>query len=409
MLTRDDLFAIAFQYKAAKPWKKLWDTDLFAVRLPDGETGYVSVMGRGGEHCAIGLYVGDAGFLSYRTIMTMEHDDDAHPFRYHERLMGQNCLQLILDDRDELTDKEYDAAKEYASRHGIRFAGANAFPHFVRYETARYPWPISSGTDTASLYAAAEATLALSDMLKTKSAAELGIRRMNDAIHKVPLMEQVDGRYVFTGHATLPDPVVTYPAPTVNELTARRVRKLPVDGEWQCEVVCVPEALQDEEGQVPYFPYLLMCVRAGGHQMLSTQLVQDYRGDIDEMAEFFLGAFLKEKIRPAALVARDERTRVLLAPIAKAIGAGLTVSDDLPELVDAQQDFFSAVLNGMDGGGRQDEYDQLLILMDDILESTDEELATMPEQLRAAIKGLIENGVLPDDLARAVKKKLKLK
>ena len=36
----DSLYDLAFQYKETRLWKKLWDSELFAVKLDDGSIGY---------------------------------------------------------------------------------------------------------------------------------------------------------------------------------------------------------------------------------------------------------------------------------------------------------------------------------------------------------------------------------
>ena len=43
-MASDKLYECAFEYKKTKLWKKLWDTEIFAVKFSDGEIGYVSVM-----------------------------------------------------------------------------------------------------------------------------------------------------------------------------------------------------------------------------------------------------------------------------------------------------------------------------------------------------------------------------
>ena len=64
----DRLYELAFEYKKRKLWKILWDLQLFGVKLSDDRIGYISIMGAAGEHCALGLYVGDEGMESFRTI-----------------------------------------------------------------------------------------------------------------------------------------------------------------------------------------------------------------------------------------------------------------------------------------------------------------------------------------------------
>ncbi len=45
-MTRNDLYDVAFRYKKAGLWKKLWDSEVFAIKLKNGEIGYVSIMGK---------------------------------------------------------------------------------------------------------------------------------------------------------------------------------------------------------------------------------------------------------------------------------------------------------------------------------------------------------------------------
>ena len=53
-MSTEKMFDLAFAYKKSKLWKRLYDSELFAVRLPNGKTGYCSVMGMLGEHNALG-------------------------------------------------------------------------------------------------------------------------------------------------------------------------------------------------------------------------------------------------------------------------------------------------------------------------------------------------------------------
>ena len=36
-MTRDKLYEVAFRYKKAGLWKKLWDNDVFAIKLKRGK------------------------------------------------------------------------------------------------------------------------------------------------------------------------------------------------------------------------------------------------------------------------------------------------------------------------------------------------------------------------------------
>ena len=61
-MASDRMYELAFQYKKTKLWKKLYDSEIFALKLSDGEIGYCCVMGMAGQVNAISLYVGEKGF-----------------------------------------------------------------------------------------------------------------------------------------------------------------------------------------------------------------------------------------------------------------------------------------------------------------------------------------------------------
>ena len=129
-VTRDKLYEAAFRYKKAKIWKKMWDSDVFAVKLSNGEIGYVSIMGRNGEYNALGLYIGKEGFESYRLMANINRYSGSE-FRDRELLLQQKCLQAALENKGDLLPEEVEETRAYAKKNGIRLSGKNAFPQFI--------------------------------------------------------------------------------------------------------------------------------------------------------------------------------------------------------------------------------------------------------------------------------------
>lgn len=117
-MTRNDLYDVAFRYKKAGLWKKLWDNDAFAVKLKSGEIGHISIMGQNGEYNALGLYIGEEGFGSYR-IMANAGGPTGSPFKDHELLLQQNCLQAALEIKEDLMPEEVEEVRSYAKVNGI--------------------------------------------------------------------------------------------------------------------------------------------------------------------------------------------------------------------------------------------------------------------------------------------------
>ena len=213
-MASEKLYEAAFQYRKSRLWKRLYDSELFAVALPDGETGYCSVTGMTGGPAALTLYVGVRGFNSYRS--AMESMDPAALW------MGeQEYLQCSLENQGYLREGELQEARSYAEKHGIVLQGA--CPQFSKYAPNRYPGPLETEQEEADLGEALSAAAALAEILKTRRKAELGLADIEEGSDTVPLLVR-DGEHFRVDSAALP---VQFPTPSeLNEKTASRVCSL---------------------------------------------------------------------------------------------------------------------------------------------------------------------------------------
>jgi hypothetical protein len=134
----EKLYDIALRYKSTKLWKQLYDTELFAVGLSNGEIGYCCIMGELGEHIALALYVARDGLDSYRHLFKAGDADTE--MAQHEIMLSQDCLMCSFENKDELAPIEIEEAQRYAQAHGVAYRGKNSFPQFKRYKPAHYPW-----------------------------------------------------------------------------------------------------------------------------------------------------------------------------------------------------------------------------------------------------------------------------
>ena len=134
----DELYDAALSFKKVKLWNKLHDTDIFAVKLSNGETGYCSVMGSLGEYHALALYIGEKSLLSYYRISNPEPalNDDEH----FERIISQDCLHVCFDNKNELRIADLNSIQDYAKRKGMNFRGPNSYPYILRMKPYYAPW-----------------------------------------------------------------------------------------------------------------------------------------------------------------------------------------------------------------------------------------------------------------------------
>lgn len=276
----DLLYALAFEYKKTKLWKLLYDSQLFAVQLTDGEIGYCCVMGMCGKHNAIAVYVGQDGIDSYRNISNEEYfdviDADGHEmpsFQSHEKMMSQDCIQCAFEHKEDMRDASIILAKDYAKRNGIKLAGV--YPDFVNYKPYLFPWYVRDIADQQHIAEALEAAIEVSRQIEadvsqyqkeipsalTRDAREavrlkLGFTYGTPYNRRVPFLEKAaDGSFTWSSIALPKEKKKRYLSPKLdaNDIILARIKKAKPylndkmqAGSWYCDVIMIPQPVNDE-------------------------------------------------------------------------------------------------------------------------------------------------------------------
>ena len=160
--SKKELFDLAYEFKRTKIWNRIYENDLFAVKLGD-EIAYCSIMGLQGEHIALGMYIGDIGFTSYRRIATRMGNN-------LNDLLEQECVQCALDEEEDMTEEEIEEACSYLKSIGKRMLFPAA--HFMRFDRYCMPCGIKKSSDWEAIATGLRVVLKISSMRKEK----LGIR-----------------------------------------------------------------------------------------------------------------------------------------------------------------------------------------------------------------------------------------
>ena len=343
MFSKDKLYDAAFRYKKAGIWKKLWDNEVFAIKLPSGETGYISIMGRDGSYCALGLYIGEDGFQGYRAIVNI-NGFTGDPFLDHELLLQQNSLQMALENKEFLLPEELDEVRSYAKRNDIRLSGKNAFPQFIKYEPNYHPWKVQSKEDQQALLEALEAAILLADLLRTAKPKELGIISITPDTKEVPLFEMKEGQLQRVGMAPLPGdkPDIYEYVPAINEVAMASVKKLPRKGIWESELVRMTEPVQNHPDETPYYPLLLLVVESKSYYLLPIPMVMHAEKNPQDMLQSFADSWKKQNMYPKEIRCRDERTYALLKDFCEKTNVKIKIyEDEMRALDDVEYHLFS--------------------------------------------------------------------
>ena len=399
-MATDKMYDLAFQYKGTKLWQQFYDDELFAVRLSDGEIGYCCVMGRIGEHNALGLYVGDEGFQSYQRLRNADHASMTDQ-QMGELLTSQSCLQCSFESKDMLSDEELAEVRRYAESHGKTLRGKNAFPQFTKYQPGRFPWRYSSALDEQRICDALSAAIALKKMLRNYSKTDLGIYSLDEEPAKIPLLAFECGQWIIKFTA-LPPVEIRYPEPLLsNDVTAARIKRKKKTGVWECGTLRLPNAVQEDghEDEAPWYPLALLFVELG-NELIQQPIVTDGE-DASEMLEQFAQMLMDGKTVPRTICCGDDRAFSLLKDLCAKTGIRLERKEEPEALDDVIDDLLDHLAGDEDEEPTLEEIDEML---DALMQASDAELRQMPQELVNMLYSLAEAGVLPEELEQRVRK-----
>ena len=402
-MERSKAYEMAFAYKKAKLWKKLWDNDVFAVKLSSGEIGYISIMGQNGEYCALGLYIGEEGMRSYIRIMDTDTRHMTNPFEFSELMVAQNCLQMELGSKDELHPEDLKDIQAYAKANGIKFSGKNAYPVFSKIEPGHFPWRVTDQADIDYLAEALEVSVAVAEALEDKTPEDLSIYPIDPGTDTVPLFAVENGKLVNKGSVDLPVYVDTGYEPVVlqDEIALSSIAHIRKSGTWEVQMVRMQEPAQISQDMAPYFPLLILAVDRDTGYLFHIDPVILYEEKPEQGVRAVISAMRKAKAVPKKILVRDPRTYALLEDFCSKVGIKL---DNTREDLNALDEVIFAFWNHFE----DDEEDELFSDEDAIKllnHLSAEELRALPEDLQMQIRALIQSGAIPDSVARDLKKK----
>lgn len=398
----ETLYTLAFAYKKTKLWKRLWDTQLFAVRFSDGEIGYCSVMGRIGEHIALGVYVGESGFYSYCAIANQPAEtDDLHRMEY---MFSQDCLICSFVYKDELGPSETAALKSYCAKNGVALRGAHACPQLERVHPFHIPWPVREDADKQYLSQALEAAVEVARRLESSTPEQLGLKEGSPFTHPIPLLVKTAEGYDWQTVSAPPEKRAAYPSTgRLSDIHLRRATLAKKQGStWACDVFLLPKPISDEAEETaepynaPYLPWVQIIYDVDGDAVLDTAVC----GGKESYADVFPNKLLElmgRLGRPRRLLTVTRRSEALYRDAAEEAGVKLEFVPHCEPLETALAEFITHFMSqgetGEDGlsDAFQDRLAEILMTCPDFSGCPDDLLPVFAEMAQAMGDALPES------------------
>ncbi|VFU19354.1 Tryptophan synthase beta chain (modular protein) [anaerobic digester metagenome] len=324
------LYEAATAFKEARCWEWMDDDDLFGVMDPEtGLIAYCCIMGRLGEHYALGAYLGPQGLESIYDLM--EGSGDFSP----DLMLSQKCLMASFEDREYINKRDRAVINEL----GLKFRGRGQWPLFRSYEPGLYPWFITS-RECRFL------TLVLEQALAVSLRCQNG-KALLDGDQPTAYLVRVPGgqgqeltwedRYLEAEPYT--EECISFPI--YDELA---LKKLAASGKkngaiWEVDIFTVPNPVQEKKNERPFYPKGFLILESPHGLLLGFVLMKDYSKEGHKCIERFIG--LVERLGvPARIDVEKEETYCLLSDTCRLLNISLNVVDRLECLPGAREVMF---------------------------------------------------------------------
>ncbi len=316
------LYALADELYRLAPWDWMEETDLVAVRLPgSGELVYVSIMGQGGEHRALSLYLGEDPLGKFNRVQLEGGCAEGDVMRL---VLESRQLQLSFKERRDLEKADLAAIKAL----GRKYRGEN-WPCFQSYHPGRAAGPLSP-EETAWLTVACEQLLVVAPQLEKDGEATL--KNGSKGLEILCREQQADGAWK---DVWLPFKIVphVFPSPQCNEILAAKVAKYTDKARLECLFNILPNPVGPRYGERTY-SYLMLVADADTGIMYGMDLLSVEGQSFDEMIASVPNRFLaivdKAGVRPLSIDCASIATCELLHSPACALEISVECYEALP-------------------------------------------------------------------------------
>lgn len=323
----EQLIVAALEFRATKAWALMDDSNIFAVRLADGETGYCCVMGNAGEHHALGFYKGSHGFASYLRSLSVSDLDPIDQMELAATFDYVNCVFVNASD-EELSAEWKQQIKDVAAGNGLKIGRPYGWPSIVRMKDGSFALGLDNDREVEDLTLALRAAAAVGRAVGQSGLAALGFEVDGDYPDEdggkpIPLLvAREDGSWEWSSTETPELEEDEFPEPVFDDGQAiSALKSIQHRGVYQMRAMHMPIPVGHMEAS--YLPMILVLIRKIDGFIMP--LISNATGPSDgaDLVEQLASKLIDSHICPMTIEVRDERTEALLADFCDKTGIRL--------------------------------------------------------------------------------------
>lgn len=402
----DQLYELAYEYRKTKLWKKISEDQFFAIKLNDGQIGFVNIMGAGNEYNAINLTIGEDNLLKF--VKIIENNMDYSDYDYFVSTLLLENHQLIFGNKDDLDPGEVKEVRKFKKDHGIKISGSLTFPYFRKSEKFSPLKQFDNEKDYSYIQQAISASIDLSRILGDSNAEDLDIYSIYDEPSIMALENDGESYKIKDSLNVDWNKEIIYPvANIINIETLKNIKKAKKSGQMECQLVVFPEPVEDSDF-VPHYPQTLLAVDKRSGEAISTDPVEDYTKNPNEIVNGFFEMLANLDRIPQVINVADKRTYNLLKEICANSKINLSIKNNLIELEEVKNGLFDY----LDSQLPDETYDSDVISDEEILQMLEmmeymaNEGVFPPQEIIDLLVDGVETGVFDDNLSKKIMKTL---
>jgi hypothetical protein len=312
--TASNLCALAADICDVEPWLDLTEEQLIAVRMnPKAEPDFISVLGALGEHRAVHVYPGVAGYSWYQAVREAKDP---------RRLMMADCeaIQVAYPEPDEITDLDMDVIN------GCRFGPYDRAFQFRSVRRGYAPWYITDD-EGKRLAVCLEALLAL---IEAPIFEAHGEEMWDDKPASLPMLTKTKGRWSIAP-LSVSIARVEVPRLWLEQEEVERLKRLPKSG-----AVCVGDSIMPGvagmENERPTVLNLVVALDARSGYAYPPELRTPGEPLAGAGARVLAEAIRARKAIPDRVLVMDEHYSLGLGELARALGFEIRLKSHVPVL-----------------------------------------------------------------------------
>lgn len=347
MKLTEQMVVAALRYRETSLWEKLDDAMLYAVRQPDGNIAYYSVMGNAGTHFSLACYRGDDGFATFLKVIYGGQIDSKRAFEIAQSYNFVSC-DFVNASESLLTKEEKEFIRTTAENQKRKIRRSHGWPEFVKVYNGEYYAELDNDEDRTAIVLGLDAGVTLSHRINHPPKDKGGLSYAGfdvDADYpplqggqKIPLLEpQDDGSFEWS-HTITPafNPTKIDPVEFADLEMLEVLKKLPHKGLYQAKIVHMPTPVGNP--RYHYFPVVLLLAAFPNGFLIPVLSKSESNDPYGSIVSELVAMFAKHSVVPSSFQIDDERTGLVLQRLCNLLGIKLEKEPYL-EFVEEGWDF----------------------------------------------------------------------